>query len=61
VKQLWRVKLDGSGKAEPIPGSTVTGGFLAGRGIYISPDGRTLAYVVNPEKAIGTEKIALLM
>jgi eukaryotic-like serine/threonine-protein kinase len=63
VKQLWRVPLDGSGKAEPIPGSGVAGGFLAGRGIGISPDGKTLVYVVigpNSENQTDTEKIALL-
>jgi len=63
VKQLWRVPLDGSGKPEPIPGSNVAGAFLAGRGIGISPDAKTLAYVVefvNPENPIGSEKIALL-
>ena len=46
VKELSRVPLDGSGKPEPIPGSSVEGAFLAGRGIGISPDGKTLAYVV---------------
>jgi eukaryotic-like serine/threonine-protein kinase len=63
VKQLWRVPLDGSGKAEPIPGSAVPGAFLAGRGIGISPDGKNLAYViefVNTEGQTGTDKIALL-
>ncbi|MGA8152497.1 MAG: protein kinase [Terriglobales bacterium] len=63
VKQLWRVPLDGSGKAEPIPGSAIAGAFLAGRGIGISPDGKTLAYVVefvNLADQTGTEKIALL-
>jgi Tol biopolymer transport system component/predicted Ser/Thr protein kinase len=63
VKQLWRVPLDGSGKPEPIPGSRVEGAFLAGRGIGISPDGETLAYVVgllNPGGPTSIEKIALL-
>jgi hypothetical protein len=63
VKQLWRVALDGSGKPEPIPGSGVQGAFLAGRGIGISPDGGTLAYVValvNPTGPTSTDKIALL-
>jgi len=61
--QLWRVPLDGSGKPEPIPGSSVAGGFLTGRGIGISPDGKTLVYgveMVNPGDAMGTHKIALL-
>jgi eukaryotic-like serine/threonine-protein kinase len=63
VKQIWRVPLDGSGKPEPIPGSSVPGAFLAGRGIGISPDGKTLAYVVeiiNLQSQAGTLKIALL-
>ncbi|MGA7848344.1 MAG: protein kinase [Terriglobales bacterium] len=63
AKQLWRVPMDGSGKPEPIPGSSVAGAFLAGRGIGISPDGKTLVYVVEivaPEDRTGTEKIALL-
>jgi serine/threonine protein kinase len=63
VKQLWRVPLDGSGKPEPIPGSGVEGAFLAGRGIGISPDGKTLAYVVgvtNPGRPASTARIALL-
>ncbi len=63
VKELWRVPLDGSGKAEAIPGSGVKSAFLAGRGIGISPDGKTLAYVVGLQLAVGStsrDKIALL-
>jgi len=63
AKQLWRVPLDGSGKAEPIPDSSVAGGFLTGRGMGISPDGKTLVYgieIVNPGDVTGTHKIALL-
>jgi serine/threonine protein kinase/Tol biopolymer transport system component len=63
AKQLWRVPLDGSAKPEPIPGSSVAGAFLAGRGMGVSPDGKTLVYLVefvNPENPTGTEKIALL-
>lgn len=63
TKQLWRVPLDGSGKPEPIPGSSVAGGFLTGRGMGISPDGKTLVYgieMVNPDAATGTHRIALL-
>jgi Tol biopolymer transport system component len=63
VKQLWRVPLDGSGKPEPIPGSAVKGAFLAGRGIGMSPNGKTLAYVIafeNPGSQASTDKIALL-
>jgi serine/threonine protein kinase len=62
VKELSRVPLDGSGKPEPIPGSSVEGAFLAGRGIGISPDGKTVAYVVALNRAGSTsmDKIALL-
>ena len=63
AKQLWRVPLDGSGKPEPIPGSSVAGAFLAGRGMGVSPDGKTLVYLVelvNPGSPTGTAKIALL-
>ncbi len=63
VKELWRVPLDGSAKPEPIPASGVKGAFLAGRGIGISPDGKTLAYVVALVSAFGPtsrDKIALL-
>jgi serine/threonine protein kinase len=62
VQRLWRVPLDGSGKAEPIPGSAIPNAFLAGRGMGISPDGKTLAYMVKylAQKEEGTIKIALL-
>ena len=62
VKQLSRVPLDGSGKPEPIPGSGVEGAFLAGRGIGISPDEKTLAYVValTNRGPTSTDEIALL-
>ncbi len=63
VKQLDRVPLDGFGKSEPVPGSAVANAFLAGRGMGISPDGKTLAYVVgftNAGAAASTDKIALL-
>ena len=62
VKELWRVPLDGSAKPEPIPASGVKGAFLAGRGIGISPDGKTLAYVVALVSAFETSrgKIALM-
>ncbi|MFY9845290.1 MAG: protein kinase [Terriglobales bacterium] len=63
VKQVWRVPLDGSGKPEAIPGSAVPNAFQAGRGMGISPDGKTLAYLIkylNQETEDGTIKIALL-
>jgi len=55
--------LDGSGKPEPIPGSAVSRAILVGRGMGISPDGKTLAYLVEvltSERQNGIEKIALL-
>jgi serine/threonine protein kinase len=63
AKQIWRVPLDGSGKPEPIPGSAVPRAILIGRGMGISPDGKTLAYLVEvltSERQNGVEKIALL-
>jgi Tol biopolymer transport system component len=62
VQYLARVPMDGSGKSEPIPGSSVQNAFLAGRGIGISPDGKELAYVVNLPSATGpsSSKVALL-
>ena len=63
VRQLWRVPLDGSGKSEPIPSTNFAGAFLAGRGMGISPDGKTLVYLVefvNPGDPTGTARIALL-
>ncbi len=55
--------LDGSAKAEPIPGSEVPNAFQTGRGMGLSPDAKTLAYLIkylSPEKEEGTIKIALL-
>ena len=55
--------MDGSGKPEPIPGSAVPRAILIGRGMAISLDGKTLAYLVEvltSEKQSGIEKIALL-
>jgi len=63
VKQIWRVPLDGSGKPEPIPSSAVSRAILLGRGMGISPNGETLAYLVEvltSERQNGIEKIALL-
>ena len=49
TEQVWRVRLnaDEAGKAEPVPGSAVAHAFLTGRGMDISPDGKTLAYLVE--------------
>ncbi len=63
VTNIWRVALDGSGKPGIVPGSAVPHAFQAGRGMGISPDGKTLAYLlefVNVESGLGTAKIALL-
>ena len=63
VKQIWRVPLDGSGKPEPIPSSAVSRAILVGRGMGISPDGKTLAYLVEvltSERQNGIAKVALL-
>jgi len=62
-KQIWRVPLDESAKPGPIPGSVVTHAVLVGRELAISPDGGTLAYLVEvltSEKQSGIEKVALL-
>jgi len=62
-KQIWRVPLDESAKPEPIPGSMVAHAILVGRELAISPDGKTLAYLVEvltSEKQSGIEKVALL-
>ncbi|MGA9042039.1 MAG: protein kinase [Terriglobales bacterium] len=65
TERVWRVRLnaDEASKAEPVPGSAVAHAFLMGRGMDISPDGKTLAYLVeftNLESASGTPKIAFL-
>jgi serine/threonine protein kinase len=63
VEQLWRVPLDGSSKAEPIPGSELPKAFQTGRGMGLSPDAKTLAYLIkylNQQTEAGTIKIALL-
>jgi eukaryotic-like serine/threonine-protein kinase len=61
VSQLWRVPLDGSGKPETVPGSVVPNTFQTGRGMGISPDGKTLAYMVKYSNLeVGSIRIALL-
>jgi len=67
TQHIWRVPLnetiDGVGKAEPVSASAIGKAFQAGRGMGISPDGKTLAYLVefmNPESGVGTTRIALL-
>jgi serine/threonine protein kinase len=64
--RLWRIPLNGTGdprKAEAVPSSAIAGAFQAGRGMGISPDGKTLAYLVefvNLDSGMGTARIALL-
>ena len=61
--RISRVPLDGSGKAESVPGSVVPNSFLASGGFGLSGDGKVLAYlveVVDPVTQNGKEKVALL-
>jgi eukaryotic-like serine/threonine-protein kinase len=62
-RQIWRVLLDASRNPEPIPASAIPHAILVGRELAISPDGETLAYLVEvltSEAQSGIEKIALL-
>jgi eukaryotic-like serine/threonine-protein kinase len=59
--RIARVPLDGSAKPEPIAASVLPNSFLAGS-ITVSPDGKTLAYileVVDAETQRGQPKLAL--
>jgi eukaryotic-like serine/threonine-protein kinase len=61
--RISRVQLDGSGKAEPVPGSVVPNSFLASGGMSLSADGKLLSYlveVVDPKTQNGKERVALL-
>jgi eukaryotic-like serine/threonine-protein kinase len=61
--RISRMPLDGSGKAEAVPGSVVPNSFLASGGFGLSADGKVLAYlveVVDPVTQNGKEKVALL-
>ncbi len=61
--RISRVPLDGSGKAEVVPGSIVPDSFVASAGFGLSGDGKGLAYlveVVDPATQKGKEKVALL-
>jgi eukaryotic-like serine/threonine-protein kinase len=61
--RISRIPLDGSGKAETVPGSVVPHSFVAGGGLGLSGDGKVLAYlveVVDPATQNGKEKVALL-
>ncbi|MGA9306501.1 MAG: protein kinase [Candidatus Sulfotelmatobacter sp.] len=61
--RISRVSLDGSDKAEAVPGSVVPNSFVASAGFGLSADGKVLAYlveVVDPVTQNGKEKVALL-
>ena len=75
TEHLWRVSLDGAGnsagkgagdgpgKVEPVAATSVPKAFLAGRGMSVSGDGKTLAYLVefiNQGSDAGSPRIALL-
>ena len=64
LQQLWRVPLNGSGKPEMFPGSAVPRTFPTQMGLSLSPDGKSLAYVLatmpTPEDPYPQYKIALL-
>ena len=66
TQRLWRVSINGSvdgpGKAEPVAATSVPKAFQVGRGMGISPDGKTLAYLVefvNSDSGSGTTRMAL--
>jgi len=62
--ELWRVPLDGSGKAELVAGSVVTKAFIAGGRPALSPDGKSMAIMVvnglNPESMRPEDNFALV-
>ena len=63
ARQIKRLSLDTPIKSEPVPGSEVPNSFLVGGIVELSPDGRTLAYVVevvNANTQNGQEKLVLL-
>ena len=63
-QQLWRAPLGGNGTATLQPGSNVPRTLPAGTGLTMSPDGKTLAYVLatmpTPEDPYPQYRIALL-
>ena len=64
LQQLWRKSLEGTGKAELVPGSLVPRTVPAGTALNISSDGKTLAYVLatvpTPEDPYPQYKLTLL-
>ena len=63
LQQLWRVPLDGSGKAEMLAGSIPSRTVPAGTGLATSPDGKLLAYLLatvpTPDDPYPQYKVAL--
>lgn len=63
-QQLWRAPLNGSGAPSLVPESVVARTLPAGMGLSVSPDGKTLAYVLatlpSPEDPYPVYKVALL-
>ncbi|HKV77194.1 MAG TPA: protein kinase [Candidatus Sulfotelmatobacter sp.] len=63
-QQLWRTSLAGNGVPALQPGSVVPRTLPAGTGLAVSPDGKTLAYVLatvpTPEDPYPQYKIALV-
>jgi eukaryotic-like serine/threonine-protein kinase len=64
TQQLWRTALQGPTKSEPVPGSMVPRTVPTGRALSVSPDGRSLAYVLatvpTPEDPYPQYKIAII-
>ena len=61
--RVSRAPLDGSGKPGIVPGSVVPHSFVAGGGLGLSSDGKTLVYIVEVVDAAtqrGKEQVALL-
>ncbi len=62
--EVWRVPVDGSGKAELVPGTVVPNTFTGGGRPALSRDGKLLAVVLitalNPEVMKPEDKIALV-
>jgi Tol biopolymer transport system component len=61
--KIMRVRLDGSGAPEAVPGSANFHGSVSGEEMDFSRDGKTFAYMVSvttPATPAGTPKVALL-
>jgi serine/threonine protein kinase/Tol biopolymer transport system component len=64
ANQVWRVPLDGSGKAEMVPGSVIPKNIQAGGRPAVSPDGKFLAImlanILNQDAMKPENKFALI-